>query len=281
MTDRRGPGWGVADLGDVKLEYEVAGEGPDLVWLHGLSGNMEMDRRMVEPLTDEFRVTWYSSRGHGRSSAVLEAEMYRYELFARDLERLLDVLGLERPLLAGGSHGANTLLRHEADFPGRARALLLAAPGGNALQRPEPGTVAALRQWTEFGESQGRKGLALVATGSDPDDPGADPEVVAAFDTNDLASIAAAMKLVIDQNAVDPAALPGFDVPTHVAAWDADPVIHPIATARVIASLIPGATFAEIERPAGLPPAEAAAAGAMLLREWARGAVAASVANAG
>ena len=263
-------GWAKARLGDVDLEYEVRGSGPDLVWLHGLSGNLEGERRMIQPLADEFRVMWFSSRGHGRSSSIVDAARYSYELFGRDLEALLDHVGFERPLLAGGSHGANTLLRHTDLFPGRARALCLVAPGANAIHPPEPELLANLRQLTDYAASLGAPGLRMAATGMAPDDPDPDPEIVAAFDTHDLDSLAAAMRLVIDQRALDPARLPSFDVPTHVAAWDADPFIHPIATAREIAALVPGATFEEVPPPATMTPVEVAAMGTDVLRRWAR-----------
>jgi pimeloyl-ACP methyl ester carboxylesterase len=77
------------------------------------------------------------------------------------------------------------------------------------------------------------------------------------------------MRHIADQRAVDPAALPSFDVPTHVLAWDGDPVIHPIATARRVAELIPRATFAEIQRVNGLSAAQVADIAAGEIHRWA------------
>ena len=34
-----------ATVNGVHLEYEVMGEGPDVVWLHGMGGNLELERR--------------------------------------------------------------------------------------------------------------------------------------------------------------------------------------------------------------------------------------------
>jgi 3-oxoadipate enol-lactonase len=270
--DRRGPGWGMASVDDgVALEYEIAGSGPDLVWCHGLGGCLETERRMAEALAADFRVLWFSSRGHGRSTPILEPEGYTYSLFARDLSRLLDHAGLDRPLCAGGSHGANTLLRHQAERPGRARALCLVAPGGNALRRPEPDVLSGIQTLVAIARAAGRDGMVQAATGQIPGTPGADEQMVAAVDSCDLDSLAAAMSLVPDQNAVDAAALAGFDLPVHVMAWDNDPIIHPIAVARELVARIPGATFQEIERIATLTPAETAQLGARVLRDWALG----------
>jgi pimeloyl-ACP methyl ester carboxylesterase len=259
---------------DVELEVEVAGSGPELVWLHGLSGSLEDGRPVVERLSDRFRVLHYSTRGHGRSTPLLDRGRYGYARIARDLSCVLDAVGFQRPLLVGGSHGANTILRHEADFPGRARGLLLIAPGGNALRRPKRLQFGLLRLAMWRGSRRGMDGLIEVCTGFHPDDPRADPHLVNAMRTHDLASLKTAMRHIADQRVVDPAALASFDVPTHVLAWDGDPVIHPIATARRIAELIPGATFEEIERVAGLSAAQVADIAASSIHRWADAVVA-------
>lgn len=259
----------VAVEADVELEAEVVGEGPELVWLHGLSGSLEDGRPVVERLQERFRVLHYSTRGHGRSTPLLDRHRYGYGRIAADLRAVLDEVGFTRPLLVGGSHGANTILRHEAENPGRARGLLLIAPGGNALRRPPALHFALLRLSLWRGTRKGMDGLIEVCTGAHPDDPKADAHLVAAMRTHDFASVRVAMRHIPDQQAVDPAALPEFAVPTHVLAWDDDPVIHPIAVARRIAELVPGASFQQIERVDGLSAAQVADVAAAEIHRWA------------
>ncbi len=259
---------------DVELEAEVVGTGPELVWLHGLSGSLEDGRPVVDRLAARFRVLHYSTRGHGRSTPLLDRGRYGYDRIATDLSTVLDAVGFDRPLLVGGSHGANTILRHEADRPGRARGLMLIAPGGNALQRPSWLRFAPLRAALWRGSRKGMNGLIELCAGFHPDDPRADPHLVAALRTHDLASLKVAMRHIPDQRAVDPAALPGFRVPTHVIAWDGDPLIHPIAVAREITLLVPGATFQQIERVAGLSAAQVAEVAADEINRWADGVLA-------
>lgn len=252
----------------VELEAEVVGDGPELVWLHGLSGSLDDGRPVVDRLSHRFRVLHYSTRGHGRSTPLLDKRRYGYDRIAEDLSVVLDTVGFERPLLVGGSHGANTLLRHEAVHPGRARGLLLIAPGGNALRRPATLQFALLRAALWRGSRKGMDGLIELCAGFHPDDPRADPHLVAAMRTHDLASLRVAMRRIPDQQAVDPAALPAFRVPTHVIAWDGDPVIHPISVAREVARLVPGATFQEIERVEGLSAAQVADVAATEVLRW-------------
>ena len=126
-----------AQVRGVELDYEVLGDGPELVWLHGLSGSLEESRPLCEALARDFRVLWYSSRGHGASTCLPSRAGYDYDEFADDLQALLDHVGFTRPVVGGGSHGANTALRYAVRHPGRARALLLVAHGANALRRPK------------------------------------------------------------------------------------------------------------------------------------------------
>jgi 3-oxoadipate enol-lactonase len=260
-----------AAIDGLELEYEVTGEGPDLVWLHGLGGNLEDGRLVAETLGEHFRVLWYSCRGCGRSSPLLDPTRYGYGRIAADLDALLDVVGFDKPLLVGGSHGANTILRHTADFPGRALGLLLIAPGANALSRPTRLRFAlAIQLPLLLARLQGPDGLVRILSGKRPDDPQANPFTVAALRTHDPASVRVAMRRIPDQRAVDPAALADFAVPTHVAAWDRDPIIHPIAVARRIAELVPGATFEEIERAPDMPPEEVARRVSEITVAWSR-----------
>ncbi len=271
ITTARGDGIAFfAHVNGVRIEAARIGEGPDIVWCHGLTGNLEDGRLSAETTAARgFRVTWFSCRGHGRSTPVTTKEECAYYHFADDLSALIDHLGIDRPLLAGGSHGSNTILSHEAIHPGRARALLCVAPGGNSLEKPGGWKWAGLRLVHWNGARKGPDGVARLALGPNPD-----PILAAAYKTHDPASILFAMRNIPAQAAVDIAALRRFAVPVHIAAWDKDPVIHPIAVARRIAAAIPGATFEQIDRVTTLPAAEVAVLVADLLERWARRAVA-------
>lgn len=244
--------------GDVELEWDVLGEGPDLVWAHGLTESLASSLALCTELARDHRVLVFSSRGHGRSSPVLERRSYTYDLMADDLSRLLDAAGFDRPVLAGGSHGANTILRHEMRHAGRARALVLVAPGANALRKPRRWAWALIRSHTMLAAWRGEHAVIKAITGHDPRDPAHDPAVVAAARTHDMTSLLAAMRFVPNQQVVPPEVLRTFAVPTVVAAWPDDPLIHPIAVARRIGELVPDAQFVEISRETAASPQHAA-----------------------
>jgi len=260
-----------ADVGGVELEYEVAGAGPELVWMHGLTGSLDSDRPLCERLSEHYRILWYSTRGHGRSSPVSRREECGYGAVVQDLERLLEVVGFECPLLAGGSHGANTALRHAATRPGRQAGLVLVAPGANALHRPRRAAWALVRAQTRRAERRGPDAVIRIISGQDPADPAADQAVLAAARTHDFASLATVMRYLPDQQVCTPAQVRRVAVPTVVAAWRRDPLIHPWSVAERIAALVPGARLVEIPRAGGLSPDVAAGIVRGLIDEVAAG----------
>ncbi|MFI4985285.1 MAG: alpha/beta fold hydrolase [Solirubrobacterales bacterium] len=113
----------------VTLSGDDAGEGPAVVLLHGLTATRRyvvMGSRLLEH--SGHRVLAYDARGHGRSTAALDPTAYGYEHLAADLQAVLDVLGLERVILAGASMGAHTATRFALGNPERVHALCLITP---------------------------------------------------------------------------------------------------------------------------------------------------------
>ncbi len=258
----------IATLDDIELDYEVAGSGPDLVWCHGMGGNVDSDRLLAERLAEDYRVLWYSSRGHGRSGAPSSRDGWGYDCFAHDLDRLLDEVGMVEPILCGGSHGANTVLRHAVDHPGRARALVLVAPGANIIKRPARHLWWLVRAalWRDL--RLGADGIVRHLSGRLPGDPELDPRQLAALHTHDLDRVVAALRAVPDQSAVSPASLTGMTTPTMIAAWRKDPLIHPWSVAVDLAARLPDARINEIPRITQLPWDEQGDDLAARLHEW-------------
>src|SRR5262249_45932567 len=93
----------------VELHYLQMGEGPDLVMLHGISGNLAVwPLRMVPLLQQHFRVTTYDLRGHGNSS--MPPSGYTTRDMAHDLGGLLDELEIEQADIVGHSFGADVAM---------------------------------------------------------------------------------------------------------------------------------------------------------------------------
>ena len=56
-----------------RIAYDLRGEGPPLVLLHGYVGDRRMWRRQIEDLSDEFTVVAWDAPGYGGSSDPPEA----------------------------------------------------------------------------------------------------------------------------------------------------------------------------------------------------------------
>jgi pimeloyl-ACP methyl ester carboxylesterase len=110
-------------------ETDPARPGPPIVLLHGLTATRRyvvMGSRLLE--RSGHRVVAYDARGHGRSGPAPGPAAYGYERLARDLEAVLDALGLPCAALAGASMGAHTALRFALAHPERVAALGLVTP---------------------------------------------------------------------------------------------------------------------------------------------------------
>lgn len=116
----------------VSLHYWQMGEGPDMVMLHGLNGNLAVwHLEMVPRLRGEYRITTYDLRGHGRSE--MPPSGYSTEDMAKDLNGLLEALGIERAHLLGHSLGADIALHVALRYPEKVRKMVLIEPGIPAL----------------------------------------------------------------------------------------------------------------------------------------------------
>ncbi|HET7035099.1 MAG TPA: alpha/beta hydrolase [Thermomicrobiaceae bacterium] len=102
----------------VTLHYQQTGQGPDVVMIHGLTGNLAVWHLQIIPvLWDHFRITTYDLRGHGYSEVTPSG--YSADDMADDLLDLLDELEIERPALVGHSFGADVALYFALKYPER------------------------------------------------------------------------------------------------------------------------------------------------------------------
>ena len=105
------------------------GEGRPFVLLHGLASNSltwaVVGGTSRQQVTPSYRLT---RRGHGRSDKPTGG--YDFDTIADDLARLLDVLALERPIVAGQSWGGNVVLDFGARTTGNGPKASVLVDGG-------------------------------------------------------------------------------------------------------------------------------------------------------
>ena len=104
----------------LRLHYQRTGKGPDVVMIHGLTGNLAVWHLKIIPmLMDRFRVLSYDLRGHGYSD--MPPTGYSCTDMAEDLLGLLDTLEIENADFVGHSFGADIALYFALLHPGRVR----------------------------------------------------------------------------------------------------------------------------------------------------------------
>lgn len=103
----------------------IGAAGSDVVLIHGLATNHAFWRlNVLLSLAREHKVTLYDMRGHGYSS--MPREGYTSEDMVRDLDGLLDHLGIHRAHLVGHSMGGVVALQYAISRPERLLSLTVA-----------------------------------------------------------------------------------------------------------------------------------------------------------
>lgn len=112
-------------LGDLRIAYTRAGNGPPLILLHGGMDDSRLWRRQVDGLADEFTVLAWDAPGCGRSSDVPES--WRMPEYADALAAWLGATGIERPHVLGLSWGSSVALELYRRHPQMPASLILAS----------------------------------------------------------------------------------------------------------------------------------------------------------
>lgn len=113
----------------VRIAYATAGQGPPLVktanWLNHLEFDWESPiwRHLLEELASEHLLVRYDERGNGLSD--WRVDDFSFDAFVRDLEAVVDSLGLKRFALFGISQGGAVAIAYAVRYPERVSHLVL------------------------------------------------------------------------------------------------------------------------------------------------------------
>jgi pimeloyl-ACP methyl ester carboxylesterase len=183
-----------ADSGATTLAYEIHGDGPPVVLVHGFASSFRRNWSdpgwVVHLRRHGFQVIGPDMRGHGRSPRFHDPAAYATPLLAADILAMLDHLGLPRVDLIGFSMGGGVALHLGMFHPERFRRIVAGGigdsllPGGHdpqqlaaiaaALRTPHPETLTEPlpRLFRDFAERGGNDLAALTAAMSGNGWPG-------------------------------------------------------------------------------------------------------------
>jgi len=98
------------------IAYEVAGDGPAIVLVHGITESRRSWDPLIEPLARDHRVVAVDLRGHGGSE---RRPPYDALTMAADLRAVMDAAGAMDPLVVGHSLGGAVVSVYAAANPVR------------------------------------------------------------------------------------------------------------------------------------------------------------------
>jgi pimeloyl-ACP methyl ester carboxylesterase len=241
-----------------ELAYELSGEGPDVIWGHGLTSSMASEdaRGWIDwdRIRTTRRVLRYDARGHGESASTADPDDYSWANLARDQLALADALGVGRYVAAGASMGCATALHAAAQAPDRIEALILVVPPTAwATRAAQVGTYRAMADLIEAGDHATLLRGASANPPPDPlvDDPALQTEFAELLVNTDPVRLGRVFRGAGTADLPDPTQVAAIDIPTLILGWTGD-AGHPVQTAARLQELIPNAELALATTPAGV-----------------------------
>ena len=209
------------------IAYLDAGDGPTVILSHGFAADHRLNwvlPGVVDALVASGRrVLAPDARGHGSSGKPHDPDAYGGDAMVRDIQSLLDALGVDAVDVVGYSMGSLVSARLVPLEP-RARSLILGGVGGRLGRDRRPANSSAIADALEADDPRTISEPSARAFRAFADATGADRMALAAIQRAPLG---------------EPAALDRIAVPTMVLTGDADTLVGP---PDALAARIPGAT---------------------------------------
>jgi len=111
------------NLAGIQLHYEVTGDGPPLLLIHGLGSSCRDWEKQVDSFAKEYQVITLDLRGHGQSSKP--SGPYSIRMFANDTAALIRVLGVAPLHVVGISMGGMVAFELVVHFPELLRSMVI------------------------------------------------------------------------------------------------------------------------------------------------------------
>ena len=146
-------------LNGMKFHYQQTGSGPDVILIHGVTGDLSIWflSQTMQTLSRTHRVSAYDLRGHGYSDAPPSG--YTSADHATDVLAFMDALGAATATLVGHSFGGVIAAHVAAVAPERVDALVLSDPYFPALRHLED--VSKWGHWQNFRKEAEDAGVHL------------------------------------------------------------------------------------------------------------------------
>jgi len=116
----------------VRLNYEMAGSGQTIVFVHEFAGDMRSWEPQMRHFSHQYRCVTYSARGYPPSDIPEKPSSYSQARAADDIKAILDAVGADTAHVIGLSMGGFATLHFGFRHPTRARSLCVGGCGYGA-----------------------------------------------------------------------------------------------------------------------------------------------------
>jgi pimeloyl-ACP methyl ester carboxylesterase len=219
----------------VRIHYQVEGDGPPLVLLHGGLANLQMFYEIgyVEPLKKNYKLVLIDMRGYGASDKPHNPDAYELKPVTADILAVIDDLEINKAhTLLGSSMSGRIAFGVAKHASRRFKSFIIGSahpykPDQKALEEDEAALQAFKKGKDTVIEVLEKAGMKMT------------PERKTRLETNDYEAIAALFSATHWRLSLEDA-LPFMTMPCLVFAGEADP-LH--AGARKCAQNMPNGTF--------------------------------------
>ena len=230
------------------ISWSEQGEGPVVVYAHGLTSSRARDAELVDwsAVARRHRLVAFDARGHGLSSGDNDPASYAWSELAKDLvEFIREIAPNEKVSGIGLSMGTATMIYAALAAPEIFdRLVLTAVPTAWATRKGQSDLYAKLANLVE-GEGLGAFNELMASQPTLPVFADRAARLVPDIDESLLASVlrgAGASDLPEEQLVAT------IELPTLILAWAGDPG-HPVSSAQRLNELIAGSQLKVAETP--------------------------------
>jgi len=241
----------IAQVGDIKLYYEVHGKGEPLVLVMGFGFRSGHWFAIRDKLAAEYRVIVFDNRGTGQSDKP--AMPYTARMMAGDVARLMDAIGIDRANVFGVSMGGMISQEFALNYPARLNSLILGCTycGGNRAVPISAEAAAFLLDAERAKLPEEDRARGIIPWLWREEFAENNPAAIARFVTTTCEHPTPPQTLVSHGNAIMTHdtydRLPEIKAPTLVITGSDDRLM-PCENSKLLASRIPGAELAIIDK---------------------------------
>lgn len=108
----------------LNTDYFFPGK-PTIIFIHGFTGSSNDWLEIIPQIDNHFSVITVDLIGHGKSSSPNNSKFYEISAINKEIKKIIEVLKLDKVILAGYSMGGRVALNFANEFPNFVNGLIL------------------------------------------------------------------------------------------------------------------------------------------------------------